>query len=152
MKIKIIGSGADLKKNFICHICSLIFELMKLLIFQDETLGRNFEKYVCAPKDISKLKHRLDPLSCSKHCREVRQVDFDELDRIGLKYMNGNLHLENETIFPNVKVMKYINNYETLPNDIRSIQCLRQMFLPVSQLTVKFCVSSCSQEKKYPCP
>ena len=75
-------------------------------------MGRNFEKYVCAPKDISKLKHRLDPLSCSKHCREVRQVDFDELDRIGLKYMNGNLHLENETIFPNVKVMKYIDDYD----------------------------------------
>ena len=78
---------------------------MLFFIFKDETLGRNDETYVCAPKDISKLRHRSDPLKCPKHCREVRQVDFDELDRIGLKYMNGNLHLENETIFPNVKVM-----------------------------------------------
>ena len=81
---------------------------MLFFIFKDETLGRNDETYVCAPKDISKLEHRSDPLNCPKHCREIRQIDFDGLDLIGLKYnnMTGDLHLENEEIYPNVKVMK----------------------------------------------
>ena len=62
------------------------------------------------------LPNQKDPLNCPKkdenrYCREVRQIGFHELDKVGLEYKNGDIRLKNEGNNPNIKVIVLNRRY-----------------------------------------
>ena len=77
------------------------------------------EKYVCAPKEFTDVAGRQDPLNCPSHCRQYRQIPFNELDKFNLAYVNGMLVMKNESTHPNVKVCQHnllSHNNDMIPN------------------------------------
>ena len=62
------------------------------------------------------LPNQKDPLHCPKkdgnrYCKEVRQIGFHELDKVGLQYINGNIRLKSDENNPNIKVILLNREY-----------------------------------------